>query len=149
MSVLARRSEPRQEHPQAALDGDPNAMRDYAAVLERERRYGEAEWWYREAATREARSRSEGYSPVWPPSYTPGLPGAWTSYNNAALYALVFGLLGPITCGLTSVPAIVFGHMAWLRVRRSGQPGIGLAIAGAVLGWLMVVVWGLAIPQLG
>ncbi|QFG22800.1 DUF4190 domain-containing protein [Actinomadura sp. WMMB 499] len=143
------RSKSWQEHPPAALSGDPDAMRDYAAVLEQERRFGEAEWWYREAATREARPRSDRHEPVWPPSFILGSPGQWTNYNHAALWAVSFGLLGPITCGLTSLPAIVLGHMAWVRVRRSGQPGIGPAITGTVLGWLMVVVWALVIPQLG
>ncbi|SPT59217.1 Uncharacterised protein [Actinomadura madurae] len=142
---MVGRLEPRQE---AALGGDPDAMRDYAAVLEGERRFAETEWWYREAASREARPRSEGYGPVWPPSFIHGIPGAWTSQNHAAIRALVLGLFGPITCGVTSIPAILLGHVAWARVRRSGQPGIGLAIAGAALGWMMVVVWGPVIPQL-
>jgi hypothetical protein len=39
---------------------------------------------------------------------------------------------------LGSILAVVFGHIALQQIRRSGQTGRGLAIAGLVLGYLGV-----------
>jgi hypothetical protein len=55
--------------------------------------------------------------------------------NGYAIASLACGLgqfaLGP----LATIPAIVFGHLAMSRIRRTGEQGAGLAIAGLVLGW--------------
>jgi len=60
-----------------------------------------------------------------------------------AITSLVSGLLGWTFLPLVgSLVAIVTGHMARAEIRRSnGQvDGDGLAVAGLVLGWLLVAI---------
>jgi hypothetical protein len=65
------------------------------------------------------------------------VPAART--NGYAIASLACGL-GQFAVGpLATIPAIVFGHMAMNRIRRTGEQGAGLAIAGLVLGWGAVV----------
>jgi len=66
------------------------------------------------------------------------VPAART--NGYALASLLCGL-GQFAVGpLATIPAIVFGHMAMSRIRRTGEQGAGLALAGLVLGWGAVVL---------
>jgi len=63
--------------------------------------------------------------------------------SSFAVVALVAGILGwTLLPLLGSLCAIIFGHMARSEIRRSnGQlDGDGLAIAGLVMGWLLVVL---------
>jgi hypothetical protein len=66
---------------------------------------------------------------------------------------------GSLACGiaqlffgpLATIPAIVLGHVARREIRRTGEDGMGLAIAGLVLGWTgaaLVVLTGLFIALL-
>jgi hypothetical protein len=63
-----------------------------------------------------------------------------TRTNGYAMASLAFGIgqfmIGP----LGTIPAIVFGHMARNQIRRTGEQGAGLALAGLVLGWGAVVL---------
>ncbi len=45
-----------------------------------------------------------------------------------------FVLAGP----LATIPAIVLGHVARRQIQRTGQQGAGPALAGLVLGWLVL-----------
>jgi hypothetical protein len=54
--------------------------------------------------------------------------------NGLAIASLVLGILG--LCGVGSLLAVIFGHMARSQVRTSGQSGNGLAVAGLVLGYV-------------
>ncbi|MGI5200562.1 DUF4190 domain-containing protein [Spirillospora sp. CA-108201] len=62
--------------------------------------------------------------------------------NGMATAALVLGIFGFFTCGFTSLFAVVLGHIADGQIRKTGQFGRGSALAGAVLGWLVI----LAVP---
>ena len=71
--------------------------------------------------------------------------------NGFAIASLVCGL-GQFMFGpLATIPAIVFGHMARSQIRRTGEQGAGLALAGLILGWaavvlgVLVIVFGLAL----
>lgn len=55
--------------------------------------------------------------------------------NGFAITALVLGILGFL--GL-AILALVFGYVGRAQIRRRGQSGKGLAIAGIVLGWVWV-----------
>lgn len=55
--------------------------------------------------------------------------------NSLAVASLICGLAQPFL-GLTTIPAIVLGHVARGQIRRTGENGDGLATAGAVLGWI-------------
>jgi hypothetical protein len=61
--------------------------------------------------------------------------------SSLAVASLVAGLLGwTLAPWIGSIIAIITGHMARAEIRRdpAGIEGDGLAVAGLVLGWLMV-----------
>ena len=76
--------------------------------------------------------------------------------SSAAIISLVFGILTwfsvplmwmVVPTPLCAIVAIVAGHMARAEIRRSAGriEGNGLAIAGLVLGWSVVLITVLAI----
>ena len=65
-------------------------------------------------------------------------------------------ILGVLSCGLsclTSIPAVILGHVALSKIKKSGGllSGRGLAIAGLIFGYLnliaLPVIWAVAIPS--
>ncbi len=63
--------------------------------------------------------------------------------SNLAIISLVSGILGwTLLPWVASLVAIVTGHMARAEIRRSAgtMEGDGLAMAGLVLGYAMVVI---------
>ncbi|WP_433467981.1 protein kinase domain-containing protein [Spirillospora sp. CA-128828] len=139
------------QYRQAAQAGDPGAMRNLAVLLSGQGRTAEAESWHRYADAIDARAavyqQPTGYHghPTQPPHQYPAAhhPHTKPPVNSLAIYAVSMGAVGLITCGLPSIPAIVAGHMAWVRLRRSGERGLGLAVTGIALGWIMVAFWAL------
>ena len=73
-----------------------------------------------------------------PPSIMPGQYGV----AGEATASLVFAILSLLCLCFTAVPAVVYGHLALSRIRRSGRAygGEGLAIAGLVLGYFFIVI---------
>jgi hypothetical protein len=71
--------------------------------------------------------------------------------NGLAIGSLACGLAQFMFGPLPTIPAIVFGHMARSQIKRTGEQGAGLALAGLILGWaavvlgIVVVVIGLAV----
>ncbi|MEV1020157.1 DUF1707 and DUF4190 domain-containing protein [Streptomyces sp. NPDC050264] len=61
--------------------------------------------------------------------------------NGKAVGALVCGVSTFFSVGATAIPAVVLGHMARKEIKRSGEQGDGLAVAGIVLGWLVIAIW--------
>ncbi|BBA99530.1 hypothetical protein RVR_6194 [Actinacidiphila reveromycinica] len=73
--------------------------------------------------------------PVYPQvpfAFAPPVQGT----NGMATASLVCGILGTVTMGAASIPAIICGHLAKGQIRRTGQAGDGQATAGLVLGYL-------------
>ncbi|WP_187366135.1 DUF1707 and DUF4190 domain-containing protein [Trebonia kvetii] len=60
--------------------------------------------------------------------------------NGFAVASLACGLGQFVVGPLATVPAIVFGHLARSQIRRTGEQGAGVALAGLVLGWGAVIV---------
>jgi hypothetical protein len=60
--------------------------------------------------------------------------------NPLAIAALACGVAGVFTSGLTSIPAIILGHIARGQIRRSGANGKDLATIGLALGWAAVAL---------
>jgi len=60
--------------------------------------------------------------------------------NGFAVASLACGLGQFMVGPLATIPAIVFGHMARNQIRRTGEQGAGLALAGLVLGWGAVIL---------
>lgn len=59
--------------------------------------------------------------------------------NSMAVAAILLGLGTPFF-GLTAIPAIIAGHRARHEIRRTGEAGDGMAVAGLVLGYLALIV---------
>lgn len=76
------------------------------------------------------------------PSLMPGQYGI----AGSAIASMVLGILSFVGCFFTGVPAIICGHMARNKIRRSGgvYSGEGLAVTGLILGYVtstLAVLW--------
>ena len=65
--------------------------------------------------------------------------------NSLAVAALVCGVAEFFTVGLTAIPAVILGHMARGQIRRTGEQGSGLALAGLILGWVAIILFVLVV----
>ena len=68
--------------------------------------------------------------------------------SGLAIGALICGIAEIFTLGFAAVPAVILGHMARQQIRRTGERGEGMAIAGLVLGYLGIGIWTLIIIAL-
>jgi Domain of unknown function (DUF1707)/Domain of unknown function (DUF4190) len=60
--------------------------------------------------------------------------------NGLAIASLACGLAQFAFGPLATIPAIVCGHMARSQIKRTGEQGAGLALAGLILGWATVIL---------
>ncbi len=58
--------------------------------------------------------------------------------NGKAIAALVTSLAGLLCCGLPSIVGLVLGIIAMRETKSTGQDGYGLAVAGVIIGALVV-----------
>lgn len=65
--------------------------------------------------------------------------------NGLAIASLACGLAQLAFGPLPTIPAIVLGHMARHQIKRTGEQGAGMALAGLLLGWAAVALGLLAI----
>lgn len=74
--------------------------------------------------------------------YTAPLPARARGTNGFAIASLVCGVLGLCAGLVGALPAIVFGHVALSQIKRGEgtEEGRGLAIAGLVMGYLILAV---------
>jgi hypothetical protein len=63
-----------------------------------------------------------------------------TGTNGLAIASLACGLAQFVFGPLATIPAIVFGHVARHQIKRTGEQGGGLALAGLILGWAAVIL---------
>jgi Domain of unknown function (DUF1707)/Domain of unknown function (DUF4190) len=63
-----------------------------------------------------------------------------TRINGLAIASLACGLAQFMFGPLATIPAIVFGHVARHQIKRTGEQGAGLALAGLMLGWAAVIL---------
>lgn len=61
------------------------------------------------------------------------------SWNPWAIASLVLGLCA------TAVLAVIAGHLALSQIKRTGERGTGLAVAGLILGYLMTLFYALVV----
>ncbi|GAA3657920.1 hypothetical protein GCM10022237_17450 [Nocardioides ginsengisoli] len=60
--------------------------------------------------------------------------------NSLAIASLVVSILSITVCaGFTGFVGAILGHMARGQMKRSGEQGGGLAMAGIIIGWLGTV----------
>src|SRR5690349_7624101 len=89
----------------------------------------------------QAYSQQPGY-PVQQPYVQPGYyPPVQRPSNGLAVAALVLGIVGIVTCGALSILAVIFGHVSYSQIKRTGEEGRGMAVAGIVLGWIPIALW--------
>jgi hypothetical protein len=60
--------------------------------------------------------------------------------NGLAIASLACGVAQFAFGPLATIPAIVCGHMARSQIKRTGEQGAGLALAGLILGWAAVIL---------
>lgn len=89
------------------------------------------------------------WAPTSPPPYgpRPPYPGPLPNYwaygppsrptNGLAIASMVVAILWIYWIG--SILGVVFGHVALRQIRRSGEGGRGMAIAGLVIGYVGIV----------
>src|SRR5437667_7940229 len=85
-------------------------------------------------------------TPPAPPLLHPAL-----STRPAAIWSLVLAILS-FTCGwlFTAIPAVICGHIARAKIRKSGGAlgGKGIATAGLILGYVALALGVMGIPLL-
>jgi hypothetical protein len=60
--------------------------------------------------------------------------------NGLAIASLACGIAQFAFGPLPTIPAIVLGHMARHQIKRTGEQGAGMALAGLLLGWAAVAI---------
>ena len=76
-----------------------------------------------------------GSAPAAPQAYSPqgyGQPAAGDKWNVLAIISLVSAFF-------VSLAAVICGHIALSQIKKTGEKGRGLAIAGLVLGYLGLI----------
>lgn len=71
-------------------------------------------------------------------AYYPYSPRPAVPASGLSTAALVLGICGFFTCGLTSVLAVIFGHIGLGQTRNGQMTGRGQAVAGLVLGYIVL-----------
>lgn len=76
-----------------------------------------------------------------------GAPSATPQACGMATASLIFGVVGLCCVGIAAIPAVVLGHQAKAKIQASGGAltGEGAAVAGLVLGYLTIALWGVII----
>jgi DUF1707 SHOCT-like domain/Domain of unknown function (DUF4190) len=60
--------------------------------------------------------------------------------NELAIASLACGLAQFMSGPVLAIPAIVFGHVARRQIKRTGEQGADLALAGVILGWAALIL---------
>ena len=72
------------------------------------------------------------------PGGRPSAPAPLPRTNPLAITSLVCGIAQLMFGPLATIPAVVCGHMARGQIRRTGEQGAGMALAGLIMGWIGV-----------
>jgi len=144
-----------------AADADRERTADVLKASFAEGRLTQAEYDDRTARVHAARTYGElgaliadlptgslGGAAHYPNAWYPPQQVARADTNSMAVAALAFGICEFFTMGLTAIPAIAFGHAARRQLRRTGQRGDGMALAGIVLGWTGIALIAVAVAGL-
>lgn len=61
--------------------------------------------------------------------------------NGMSIAALIMGIAGLFLCGITSIVGVVLGHISLGQIKRTGEEGRPMAIAGLVLSYFGILCW--------
>ncbi|GAA3630237.1 uncharacterized protein DUF4190 [Lentzea atacamensis] len=75
------------------------------------------------------------------PMYGYGYPPPPPKQQTNAILALVLSCVGFVTCGVTAIVGVIFGHIAMGKIRRGEEDGRGLALAGLIVGYVVIAGW--------
>lgn len=78
--------------------------------------------------------------PYGMPQHPYGYPPQPKPQQNAIL-ALVLSCVGFVTCGITAIVGVIFGHIAMGKIKRGEEDGRGLALAGLIIGYVVIAGW--------
>ena len=67
------------------------------------------------------------------PAYSPAPAGPKT--NTLSIVALILSVVG------VSIGAVIVGHIALGQIKRTGEAGHGLALAGTIIGYVGCAGW--------
>lgn len=70
-----------------------------------------------------------------------GYPPPQPKSQTNAILALVLSLIGFATCGVTAIVGVIFGHIAMGRIKRGEEDGRGMALAGVIIGYVVIAGW--------
>jgi Domain of unknown function (DUF4190) len=82
-----------------------------------------------------------GYPGYSADPYDPYRAGRPIGTNGKATAALVTALVGLFFCGLPSIAGLILGIIAMRECKQTGQDGYGIALAGTIIGGLVVAAW--------
>ena len=74
-----------------------------------------------------------------PPGYGYGGYPATPPTNGLAIVSLVLSLLG-LVFGVTAIGGVICGHIARRQIRERGEQGDGLALAGLIIGYILIAL---------
>lgn len=80
-----------------------------------------------------------------PPGYQPyGFQpaGQQPTTSGMAIASLVCSLAGILICGIPAVLGVIFGFIGLSQTKDGARNGRGMAIAGLVVGIVVVLLWG-------
>jgi hypothetical protein len=70
------------------------------------------------------------------PAAPPPLAAPAARTNSLAITSLICGIAQFMFGPLATITAVVCGHVARSQIRRTGEQGAGMALAGLILGWV-------------
>jgi DUF1707 SHOCT-like domain/Domain of unknown function (DUF4190) len=79
-------------------------------------------------------------SSVVPPGTRATVVTPVAKVNALAIASLACGLAQFVFGPVAAIPAIILGHLARSQIKRTGEQGAGLALAGLILGWVVVIL---------
>ena len=80
-----------------------------------------------------------GAQPYPAQPYGQGYPAA-PNTNGMAIGALVASIAGTAVCGIGSIVGIILGYIALNQIKRTGEQGRGMAVAGIIIGYVIVAL---------
>ena len=83
-----------------------------------------------------------GYPGPQPGGYPPpglGYPPQSAGTNGMAIAALVSSLLGWV-CAIGPILGVIFGFVALSQIKKTGQSGRGMALAGIIIGFVVIAI---------